>query len=150
MLKKSLFTESIMCESNKIYENMTIYTYGNIPAFVISQNTSGVIIRNINIKNIKGDIMEALDISNHLYEIADEVTENTLNVYIYQLDELNIKIEFLLLDKLIHESINVDIKQKCVWYDSLDEIALKLLKNEVIDEEDYENILMYVKFGIKP
>ena len=43
----------------------------------------------------------------------------------------------------------MDLKQQCVWYYSLEEVAEKLLKDTMISDEDYNKIIMYTRFGLK-
>ena len=67
----------------------------------------------------------------------------------HELRELNIYVDLKTLDKLISKNVKMDLKQQCVWYYSLEEVAEKLLKDTMISDEDYNKIIMYTRFGFK-
>ena len=87
-------------------------------------------------------------IENELFEILEQVLE-CVTIYEHELRELNIYVDLKTLDKLISENVKMDLKQQCVWYYSLEEVAEKLLKDTMISVEDYNRIMMYTRFGLK-
>ena len=87
-------------------------------------------------------------IKNELFEILEQVLECVIP-YEHELRELNIYVDFKTLDKLISKNVKMDLKQQCVWYYSLEEVAEKLLKDTMISDEDYNKIIMYTRFGLK-
>ena len=87
-------------------------------------------------------------IKNELLEILEQVLECVIT-YEHELRELNIYVDFKTLDKLISKNVKMDLKQQCVWYYSLEEVAEKLLKDTMISDEDYNKIIMYTRFGLK-
>ena len=87
-------------------------------------------------------------IKNELCEILEQVLECVIP-YEHELRELNIYVDLKTLDKLISKNVNIDVKQQCVWYYSLEEVAEKLLKDTKISVEDYNKIIMYTRFGLK-
>ena len=87
-------------------------------------------------------------IKNELSEILEQVLECVIT-YEHELRELNIYVDFKTLDKLISKNVKMDLKQQCVWYYSLEEVAEKLLKDTMISDEDYNKIIMYTRFGLK-
>ena len=87
-------------------------------------------------------------IKNELFEILEQVLECVIP-YEHELRELNIYVDLKTLDKLISENVKMDLKQQCVWYYSLEEVAEKLLKDTMISDEDYNKIIMYTRFGLK-
>lgn len=87
-------------------------------------------------------------IKNELFEILEQVLECVIT-YEHELRELNIYVDLKTLDKLISKNVKMDLKQQCVWYYSLEEVAEKLLKDTMISDEDYNKIIMYTRFGIK-
>ena len=87
-------------------------------------------------------------IKNELSEILEQVLECVIT-YEHELRELNIYVDLKTLDKLISKNIKMDLKQQCVWYYSLEEVAEKLLKDTMISDEDYNKIIMYTRFGLK-
>lgn len=87
-------------------------------------------------------------IKNELFEILEQVLECVIT-YEHELRELNIYVDLKTLDKLISKNVNIDVKQHCVWYYSLEEVAEKLLETEKISVEDYNKIIMYTRFGLK-
>ena len=70
-------------------------------------------------------------IKNELFEILEQVLECVIT-YEHELRELNIYIDLKTLDKLISKNVKMDLKQQCVWYYSLEEVAEKLLKDTMI------------------
>ena len=87
-------------------------------------------------------------IKNELFEILEQVLECVIT-YEHELRELNIYVDLKTLDKLISKNVKMDLKQQCVWYYSLEEVAEKLLKDTMISDEDYNKIIMYTRFGLK-
>ena len=87
-------------------------------------------------------------IKNELFEILEQVLECVIP-YEHELRELNIYVDFKTLDKIISENVKMDLKQQCVWYYSLEEVAEKLLETKKISDEDYNKIIMYTRFGLK-
>ena len=87
-------------------------------------------------------------IKNELFEILEQVLECVIT-YEHELRELNIYVDLKTLDKLIGKNVKMDLKQQCVWYYSLEEVAEKLLKDTMISDEDYNKIIMYTRFGLK-
>ena len=87
-------------------------------------------------------------IKNELCEILEQVLECVIT-YEHELRELNIYVDFKTLDKIISKNVKMDLKQQCVWYYSLEEVAEKLLKDTMISDEDYNKIIMYTRFGLK-
>ena len=87
-------------------------------------------------------------IKNELLEILEQVLECVIT-YEHELRELNIYVDFKTLDKIISKNVKMDLKQQCVWYYSLEEVAEKLLKDTMISDEDYNKIIMYTRFGLK-
>ena len=87
-------------------------------------------------------------IKNELFDILEQVLECVIT-YEHELRELNIYVDSKTLDKLISENVKMDLKQQCVWYYSLEEVAEKLLKDTMISDEDYNKIIMYTRFGLK-
>ena len=87
-------------------------------------------------------------IKNELCEILEQVLECVIT-YEHELRELNIYVDLKTLDKLISKNVKMDLKQQCVWYYSLEEVAEKLLKDTMISDEDYNKIIMYTRFGLK-
>ena len=87
-------------------------------------------------------------IKNELCEILEQVLECVVT-YEHELRELNIYIDLKTLDKLISKNVKMDLKQQCVWYYSLEEVAEKLLKDTMISDEEYNKIIMYTRFGLK-
>ena len=87
-------------------------------------------------------------IKNELFEILEQVLECVIT-YEHELRELNIYVDLKTLDKLINKNVKMDLKQQCVWYYSLEEVAEKLLKDTMISDEDYNKIIMYTRFGLK-
>ena len=87
-------------------------------------------------------------IKNELFEILEQVLECVIT-YEHELRELNIYVDLKTLDKIISENVKMDLKQECVWYYSLEEVAEKLLKDTMISDEDYNRIIMYTRFGLK-
>ena len=87
-------------------------------------------------------------IKNELSEILEQVLECVIT-YEHELRELNIYVDLKTLDKLISKNVKMDLKQQCVWYYSLEEVAEKLLKDTMISDEDYNRIIMYTRFGLK-
>ena len=87
-------------------------------------------------------------IKNELFEILEQVLECVIT-YEHELRELNIYVDLKTLDKLISKNVKMDLKQQCVWYYSLEEVAEKLLKDTMISDEDYNKIIMYTRFGFK-
>ena len=87
-------------------------------------------------------------IKNELSEILEQVLECVIT-YEHELRELNIYVDFKTLDKIISKNVKMDLKQQCVWYYSLEEVAEKLLKDTMISDEDYNKIIMYTRFGLK-
>ena len=87
-------------------------------------------------------------IKNELSEILEQVLECVIT-YEHELRELNIYVDLKTLDKLISKNVKMDLKQQCVWYYSLEEVAEKLLKDTMISDEDYNKIIMYTRFGLK-
>lgn len=87
-------------------------------------------------------------IEKELFEILEQVLECVIT-YEHELRELNIYVDLKTLDKLISKNVKMDLKQQCVWYYSLEEVAEKLLKDTMISDEDYNKIIMYTRFGIK-
>lgn len=87
-------------------------------------------------------------IEKELFEILEQVLECVIT-YEHELRELNIYVDLKTLDKLISENVKMDLKQQCVWYYSLEEVAEKLLKDTMISDEDYNKIIMYTRFGLK-
>lgn len=87
-------------------------------------------------------------IKNELCEILEQVLECVIP-YEHELRELNIYVDFKTLDKIISKNVKMDLKQQCVWYYSLEEVAEKLLKDTMISDEDYNKIIMYTRFGLK-
>ena len=87
-------------------------------------------------------------IKNELSEILEQVLECVIT-YEHELRELNIYVDLKTLDKLISKNVKMDLKQQCVWYYSLEEVAEKLLKDTMISDEDYNKIIMYTRFGFK-
>ena len=87
-------------------------------------------------------------IKNELFEILEQVLECVIT-YEHELRELNIYVDFKILDKIISKNVKMDLKQQCVWYYSLEEVAEKLLKDTMISDEDYNKIIMYTRFGLK-
>ena len=87
-------------------------------------------------------------IKNELFEILEQVLECVIP-YEHELRELNIYVDFKILDKIISKNVKMDLKQQCVWYYSLEEVAEKLLKDTMISDEDYNKIIMYTRFGLK-
>ena len=87
-------------------------------------------------------------IKNELSEILEQVLECVIP-YEHELRELNIYVDFKTLDKIISKNVKMDLKQQCVWYYSLEEVAEKLLKDTMISDEDYNKIIMYTRFGLK-
>ena len=87
-------------------------------------------------------------IKNELLEILEQVLECVIT-YEHELRELNIYVDLKTLDKLISKNVKMDLKQQCVWYYSLEEVAEKLLKDTMISDEDYNKIIMYTRFGLK-
>ena len=87
-------------------------------------------------------------IKNELFEILEQVLECVIT-YEHELRELNIYVDFKTLDKIISKNVKMDLKQQCVWYYSLEEVAEKLLKDTMISDEDYNKIIMYTRFGLK-
>ena len=87
-------------------------------------------------------------IKNELCEILEQVLECVIT-YEHELRELNIYVDLKTLDKIISKNVKMDLKQQCVWYYSLEEVAEKLLKDTMISDEDYNKIIMYTRFGIK-
>ena len=87
-------------------------------------------------------------IKNELCEILEQVLECVIT-YEHELRELNIYVDLKTLDELISKNVKMDLKQQCVWYYSLEEVAEKLLKDTMISDEDYNKIIMYTRFGLK-
>ena len=87
-------------------------------------------------------------IKNELFEILEQVLECVIP-YEHELRELNIYVDFKTLDKIISKNVKMDLKQQCVWYYSLEEVAEKLLETKKISVEDYNKIIMYTRFGLK-
>lgn len=87
-------------------------------------------------------------IEKELFEILEQVLECVIT-YEHELRELNIYVDLKTLDKLISKNVKMDLKQQCVWYYSLEEVAEKLLKDTMISDEDYNKIIMYTRFGLK-
>lgn len=87
-------------------------------------------------------------IKNELCEILEQVLECVIT-YEHELRELNIYVDLKTLDKLISKNVKMDLKQQCVWYYSLEEVAEKLLKDTMISDEEYNKIIMYTRFGLK-
>ena len=87
-------------------------------------------------------------IKNELFEILEQVLECVIT-YEHELRELNIYVDSKTLDKIISKNVYIDLKQHCVWYYSLEEVAEKLLKDTMISDEDYNKIIMYTRFGLK-
>ena len=87
-------------------------------------------------------------IKNELFEILEQVLECVIT-YEHELRELNIYVDSKTLDKIISKNVKMDLKQQCVWYYSLEEVAEKLLKDTMISDEDYNKIIMYTRFGLK-
>ena len=87
-------------------------------------------------------------IKNELCEILEQVLECVIT-YEHELRELNIYVDLKTLDKLISKNVKMDLKQQCVWYYSLEEVADKLLKDTMISDEEYNKIIMYTRFGLK-
>ena len=87
-------------------------------------------------------------IKNELFEILEQVLECVIT-YEHELRELNIYVDLKTLDKLISKNVKMDLKQQCVWYYSLEEVAEKLLKDTMISDEDYNKIIIYTRFGLK-
>ena len=87
-------------------------------------------------------------IKNELSEILEQVLECVIT-YEHELREFNIYVDLITLDKLISKNVKMDLKQQCVWYYSLEEVAEKLLKDTMISDEDYNKIIMYTRFGLK-
>lgn len=87
-------------------------------------------------------------IKNELCDILDQVLECVIT-YEHELIELNIYVDLKTLDEIISKNVKMDLKQQCVWYYSLEEVAEKLLKDTMISDEDYNKIIMYTRFGIK-
>ena len=87
-------------------------------------------------------------IKNELFEILEQVLECVIT-YEHELRALNIYVDLKTLDKIISENVKMDLKQECVWYYSLEEVAEKLLKDTMISDEDYNRIIMYTRFGLK-
>ena len=87
-------------------------------------------------------------IKNELCEILEQVLECVIT-YEHELRELNIYVDLKTLDKIISKNVKMDLKQQCVWYYSLEEVAEKLLKDTMISDEDYNKIIMYTRFGLK-
>ena len=87
-------------------------------------------------------------IKNELCEILEQVLECVIT-YEHELRELNIYVDLKTLDNLISKNVKMDLKQQCVWYYSLEEVADKLLKDTMISDEDYNKIIMYTRFGLK-
>ena len=87
-------------------------------------------------------------IKNELFEILEQVLECVIT-YEHELRELNIYVDLKTLDELISKNVKMDLKQQCVWYYSLEEVAEKLLKDTMISDEDYNKIIMYTRFGLK-
>ena len=79
-------------------------------------------------------------IKNELCEILEQVLECVIP-YEHELRELNIYVDLKTLDKLISKNVNIDVKQHCVWYYSLEEVAEKLLETKKISVEDYNKII---------
>ena len=94
--------------------------------------------------------MIAHDISNQLFEITDEICEQNVQTYVHYLDELNINLDYILIDKLVAENLKVDIRQRCIWYPDLEDIGQICYDMGIIDAQEYDDILMYSRFGIKP
>ena len=92
--------------------------------------------------------MIAHSIKNELFDILEQVLECVIT-YEHELRELNIYVDLKTLDKLISKNVKMDLKQQCVWYYSLEEVAEKLLKDTMISDEDYNKIIMYTRFGLK-
>jgi len=90
------------------------------------------------------------DISSELFDITDHILETTIPVYQYQLEELNIKIPYIHIDKIVKESMKISTIDKAIWYAGLDDVAATLLNDRHIDNIEYEDILMYCRLGIKP
>ena len=87
-------------------------------------------------------------IKNELCEILEQILECVIP-YEHELRELNIYVDFKTLDEIISKNVKMDLKQQCVWYYSLEEVAEKLLKDTMISDEDYDKIIMYTRFGLK-
>ena len=87
-------------------------------------------------------------IKNELFEILEQVLECVIT-YEHELRALNIYVDFKTLDKIISKNVNIDVKQQCVWYYSLEEVADKLLETKKISVEDHDKIMMYARFGLK-
>ena len=87
-------------------------------------------------------------IKNELFEILEQVLGCVIT-YEHELRELNIYVDLKTLDKLISKNVNIDVKQHCVWYYSLEEVAEKLLKDTMISDEEYNRIIIYTRFGLK-
>ena len=87
-------------------------------------------------------------IKNELFDILEQVLECVIT-YEHELRELNIYVDSKTLDKLISKNVKMDLKQQCVWYYSLEEVAEKLLKDTMISDEEYNKIILYTRFGLK-
>lgn len=87
-------------------------------------------------------------IKNELFEILEQVLECVIT-YEHELRTLNIYVDLKTLDKLISKNVKMDLKQQCVWYYSLEEVADELLETKKISAEDHNKIIMYTRFGLK-
>lgn len=87
-------------------------------------------------------------IKNELFEILEQVLECVIT-YEHELRALNIYVDLKTLDKLISKNVKMDLKQQCVWYYSLEEVADELLETKKISAEDHNKIIMYTRFGLK-
>lgn len=94
--------------------------------------------------------MKSYDVRNNVFEMVDEVLSEVIPVYIHEFNELNIAVDYIHLDNIVQNGLKFDMKQRCIWYMSLEDVAKELFKTHYISEEEYEEIMMYCRFGIKP
>ena len=93
--------------------------------------------------------MKNFDISNELFEIVEEISDSVLPAYMHQLEKLNMNLSYEYLDNILQRTLKMDVKQRCIWYGDLEDFADIMLTDGTIDQDEFESIISYHRFGIK-
>jgi len=94
--------------------------------------------------------MIKVDVSQTINDLVEEAIDNVLPIYTHKFEEVNISIDYNLLERVLFNSLKWDMAQRCMWYYSFEELCGELLRMDFISEHDYEDCLMYERFNVSP
>ena len=93
--------------------------------------------------------MRSKDISKNLFHIKSDLLEEVVPTYKDELRGAGVDIDYLLIDKIVGDSIGISMNDRAVWYASIEEVAETLYDRGIITALEHENVLLHTLLGVK-